>query len=119
LATGSWQAPRGGDRLSGARILEVTVIVRVDAPQPAAARHTQHCLHREAGSDHVDVRDSSPDPHYGFEVVMGLGQRRLAVVGRAAPAAGVDDGASLDGLTAAGVLPTAHLDGYVHGRHFR
>lgn len=103
-----------GGRFSGPWILEVTVVIRVEALQRSAARHTQNCLHRAAGSDHVDVPDSSSDSHDGLEVVVGLSQRRLALLVRAAQAAEVDDGVSLDGLTAAVVLPAAHLDGHVH-----
>ena len=103
-----------GKELTGPRVLEVAVVLVVEAPQGLATRQAKDRLSRLSEARDLDVADSSLHPCLGLQVMMGLAEVDLAARCQDAEAAEVDHLVALDRGPAARVLPAAYSHHDVH-----
>lgn len=103
-----------GKELTGPRVLEVAVVLVVEASQGVPARQAKDRLSRLSEARDLDVADSSLHPDLGFHVMVGLTEVDLAVRCQDAEAAEVDQLFTLDRGPAARVLPASYSHHDVH-----
>lgn len=103
-----------GKELTGPRVLEVAVVLVVEAPQGLPARQAKDRLSRLPEARDLDVADSSLHPDPGLQVMMGLAEVDLTVRCHDAEAAEVDQLVPLDRGPAARPLPAAYSHHDVH-----
>lgn len=68
-----------GQELTGPRVLEVAVVLVVEAPQGLPAREAEDRLSRLPEARDLDAADSSLHPDLGLRVTAGLAELDLAV----------------------------------------